>query len=129
MNDSIRYNITVRVESKYGEMPNNDDDYMDQSEVIYFKWDFKRLDKLFSDPEHGSTFKNAIFSVWLKSITDYIVQVDNQVVQKKRENSDKGKEGKHQSVSMENEDDMEESESELSDHDVEVIPKLELEKK
>ena len=67
-----------------------EEDY-DKDTVLVFKWDFKRMNSLFEDQEHGRSFKNAIFSLWLKSVSDYIlrqakeiyeVQVKNEEIEK-----------------------------------------------
>ncbi len=50
-----------------------EDEYDENDDVVFYKWDFKRLDNLFADPGHGLAFKNAIFSLWLKGVTEYIV--------------------------------------------------------
>ena len=55
----------------------SDDDSLDESDdVVFYKWDFKRLDNLFNNPSHGRAFKNAIFSLWLKGVTEYIIGLD-----------------------------------------------------
>ena len=51
--------------------------------VKYYRWDFKRLDHLFSNKSHGRTFKNAVFSLWLQSVTDYISNLDSEIMDKK----------------------------------------------
>ena len=48
-------------------------------DVTFFEWDIKRLNQLFDDPENGRAFKNAIFSLWLKSVTDYIYNLEDKI--------------------------------------------------
>ena len=60
-----------------------EDEYDENDDVVFYKWDFKRLDNLFADPGHGLAFKNAIFSLWLKGVTEYIVQLDSTLATEK----------------------------------------------
>ena len=52
---------------------------MSEGEITYFEWDIKRLNQLFSDKDNGRAFKNAIFSLWLKSVTDYIYTIEGKI--------------------------------------------------
>lgn len=58
------------------------EDY-DRNSVILFKWDFKRMTTLFEDEEHGRNFKNGIFSLWLKSVSDYILNQSMEILEYK----------------------------------------------
>lgn len=60
------------------------DDTEDKDDVVFYKWDFKRLDQLFDEPRHGLSFRNAIFSLWLKGVAEYIVNLDQQLYEEKR---------------------------------------------
>lgn len=77
----VRWGIDAIIEevenSKHHTDEDQEDSYEDQDDVIFYKWDFKRLDNLFDEPNHGRAFKNAIFSLWLKGVTEYIVNMDH----------------------------------------------------
>ena len=60
------------------ELEEVDEEY-DKNAILVFKWDFKRMNSLFEDPEHGRSFKNAIFSLWLKSVSDYILRQTKEI--------------------------------------------------
>ncbi len=58
----------------------------EEGEVTFIKWNYQTLCKLLdetsaiSSPEekqHCHAFRNAIHSLWMQSVTDYIVNIDN----------------------------------------------------
>lgn len=76
----VRWGIDAIVELSDDEklVVHRDEDTFDENDdVVFYKWDFKRLDLLFQNADHGRAFKNAIFSLWLKGVTEYIVGLDS----------------------------------------------------
>lgn len=59
------------------------DSDVDPNCIICFKWDFKRLRSVFKDPEHGRVFENGIYSLWLQSISDYILRQNKEIFEYK----------------------------------------------
>jgi len=59
------------------------DSGVDSNCIICFKWDFKRLRSVFKNPEHGRVFENGIYSLWLKSISDYILRQSKEIFEYK----------------------------------------------
>jgi hypothetical protein len=57
----------------------SDSEYDDPNSILCFKWDFKRMRMLFKDPTHGRTFENTMYSLWLKSISDSVLQQDKEI--------------------------------------------------
>lgn len=68
--------VELSEEAKHWTASDEEDSLDESDDVVFYKWDFKRLDNLFKDPAHGRAFKNAIFSLWLKGVTEYIVGLD-----------------------------------------------------
>ena len=50
------------------------------------------MNSLFENPEHGRSFKNAIFSLWLKSVSDYILRQGKEIYEVKVKNEEIEKE-------------------------------------
>lgn len=58
-------------------------DNIDPTAIICFKWDFKRMKALFKNKDHGRIFENNIYSLWLKSVSEYILRQSNEIYEYK----------------------------------------------
>ena len=60
----------------------SESDY-DPDSILCFKWDFKRMKTLFGDKEHGRIFENGMYSLWLKSVSEYILRQSMEIYEQK----------------------------------------------
>ena len=61
------------------------------------------MNSLFEDKEHGRSFKNAIFSLWLKSVSEYILKQAKEIYDLKVKNEEIEKESiRRNTIIMEN---------------------------
>ena len=55
----------------------------DSEPVIFYKFDFKTLDNLYCNKDHGADIKNAMLSFMLDHVSSYVLRVDKAILVKK----------------------------------------------